>query len=372
MANLVSSISPLRDVARAQGAEPSRDLCQSVYLPPEAETGWTFESLLGRAEYRFFSYGRRALAEAFRIAGVGQGDNVALPALICREILSAVHASGASPRFYRVGDGLGFDGPAGRLESCKAVIAVNYFGFPQDLAPFLAHCRRTGAVLIEDNAHGLFSRDAAGTLLGTRGDVGIFSLRKTLPLPDGAALVVNAVGRTLPLAPQQPFESGPMPLRYRLKQCTRRVAPLVGCRTLHRLLMRTRRLPGGAESRSATSRDRVEERTLPNPARPCDALSRPLTADIGRETARRRALYEWLDGWLRDVAPGIRPVFPGLPEQVVPYAYPFYADGAELSPVRRLLGEQGLDCVTWPDLPEAVRAEAPNHYTTLRMVPFLW
>lgn len=344
--------------------EPAARLCASIYLPPETVAGWRLESLLGGRECRYFSYGRRALAEGLRLAGVGEGDAVALPAFICREVLAAVHARGAVAHFYQVGADLNLAGQTTNLPRCAAVIAVDYFGFPQDLTPFRDHCRRTGAVLIEDNAHGLFSRDQGGTFLGTRGDLGIFSLRKTVPLPNGAALVVNAEGRAWPLASQDPFDPGLPSVRFHLKQLARHAARVVGARTLHRLLALSRR--------SATNGHPEAERALPEPERPCAALSRPLKADIGRETARRRALYLWVAGRLREAGLSLTPVFADLPDSVVPYGYPFYAEHGEFRRAQAVLSASGLDCLTWPDLPEAVRDHAPAQYTTLRLVPFLW
>ncbi len=47
--------------------------------------------------------------------------------------------------------------------------------------------------LIEDNAHGLYSKDSCGNSLGSLGDIAIFSFTKSLPTTDGGALVVNNV-----------------------------------------------------------------------------------------------------------------------------------------------------------------------------------
>jgi hypothetical protein len=45
--------------------------------------------------------------------------------------------------------------------------------------------------LIEDNAHGLYSKDLSGNPLGSVGDIAIFSFTKSLPTTDGGALVIN-------------------------------------------------------------------------------------------------------------------------------------------------------------------------------------
>lgn len=366
---------PVPQAGPKAGQDGARDhgrLGESIYCPPQTEDGWRLESLLGGREFRYFSYGRRALVEALRMAGVGEGEAVGLPSLICRDVLSAVHALGAVPRFYPVGEALHLAGPAALLPPCRALLAVNYFGFPQTLGALREHCRRTGAALIEDNAHGLFSRDETGAFLGTRGDLGIFSLRKTLPLPNGAALVLNSTDGVLPLGPQQAFDTTPVSATFRLKQWARRMAPLLGCRNFHRLLTLVRGGKRTAGALSRSGRDRLPERVLPEPVAPWAGLSRPLPGDVVAETARRRALYAWLDGWLPGAGLGARPVFAGLPDWVVPYGYPFYVDASHLPKVRAALGRQGLDCLRWPDLPETVRGGAPAHYTSLTVVPFQW
>jgi dTDP-4-amino-4,6-dideoxygalactose transaminase len=80
----------------------------------------------------------------------------------------------------------------------RAVLVTHYFGFAQpDFRAIVDLCRDGGLFLIEDCAHALYST-YQGQPLGTLGDVGVFSLWKTLPLPDGAAAVAN---RPLPLQP---------------------------------------------------------------------------------------------------------------------------------------------------------------------------
>ncbi len=73
----------------------------------------------------------------------------------------------------------------------KAVIAVNYFGFPQDLEIFSEYCHKFSVKLIEDNAHGYLSANVDGVLLGNRAPLGITSIRKTIRIPDGARLHVS-------------------------------------------------------------------------------------------------------------------------------------------------------------------------------------
>jgi hypothetical protein len=249
---------------------------------------------------------------------------------------------------------------------------VNYFGFPQDPEPFRAWCRQTGATLIEDNAHGLFSRDQQGRLLGTRGDFGLFSLRKTLPLPNGAALVVNrAESPSLP-GPQPPFDPDGPPSAFRLKQAVRRLVPVLGARNLSRLIRAARALRSRIWwEAGGDGRDDLET-ALPLPAHASGLLSQPFQIDPSRETARRRALYEEVERLITAIGADTRSVFASLPTLATPYGYPFYADPSAAAAIGRALRACGLECLAWPRLPQVLRAGAPGHYRELRLVPFQW
>ena len=104
----------------------------------------------------------------------------------------------------------------------------NYFGFPQDLSVFSEYCKHTGALLIEDNAQGLFSKDKNGNILGTRGDFGIFSFRKTMPIFSGAALVINNNNIQSKLRPQIAFKAQKKPIKYIIKNLIRNSVPYLG------------------------------------------------------------------------------------------------------------------------------------------------
>lgn len=346
-----------------------RALLASVYAPPAASLPWRLEDLLPGTQVRYYSFARRALAEGLRAAGLGRASKVLLPGFLCRDVLSSLAAVGASAVFYPVDTQMR---PATSPEDwpkADAVLAVDYFGFPQDLAPFKAYCKPTSAVLIEDNAHGLFSRDETGALLGSRGDLGLFSLRKTLPLPNGAALAVTAQRGWK--VPEQGAFGAEADLRRLMKTGSRLLAGKLGSRrTLQglTLLRDLRRLRTGSRLPRPDPRS---EKELPSPERPCRALARPLTAaDPAAEAKRRRALYAFLSPRL-DKA-GAELIFDALPHGVVPYGLPFRAEGAALTKTVALLESLGLEPSTWPDLPAAVMPTAPDFYKNVRIVHFLW
>lgn len=74
----------------------------------------------------------------------------------------------------------------------KAVITINYGGFPCDYDTITAICKRNNLWLIEDNAHGLLS-DFNGTPLGRFGDISTFSFDhlKMITSYEGGVLAIN-------------------------------------------------------------------------------------------------------------------------------------------------------------------------------------
>lgn len=340
------------------------DLTATVYAPPRAKSPWTIASLYAPSAARFYGFGRHALADALRLAGA-PGGRVLLPSFICRDLLASAAAVGAEPAFYAVGPDLAPAEDPGRWPAAAAVLAVDYFGFPQDLAPFQAYARRTGATLIEDAAHALFSRDAAGRLLGTRAPLGILSPRKSLPLPNGGALLVGEPRLAARVPPQVPFAPA-AGRRAALKSAARPLLALAGARAAHAGLSALRALRGATDAHTL---DPGSERVLPVPAVPCAELGRPLAcADPAVEASRRRALWSFCGGIARRA--GLAPVFAFLPEGVVPYGYAFRTN----APVEAAapFSAEGLRVLPWPDLPDAVRSAAPDHHRNVALVHFLW
>ena len=335
------------------------DLASTIYAPARAKAPWLLEDLFAPASVRHYAFGRQALADALRLAGAA-GKTVLLPAFICREVLAAVAAVAARPVYYSVTPGLTPEEPPERWPDASAVLAVDYFGWPQDLAPFEAYARRTRAVIIEDAAHALFSRDASGRLLGSRAPLGILSPRKSLPLPNGGTLIASASTSPRQLPPQAAFE--PMPgLRSTLKAVSRPLLALAGAKAAHAALAAWR----AASAKTPPAAD--AERVVPEEA-PCPELARPLVCgDPSIEILRRRALWSLCAGLAAKA--GCAPIFASLPDGVSPYAYAFRAGDRAAA---RALAAEGLPILPWPDLPSALADGAPAHYRDVQLAHFLW
>ena len=313
-----------------------------------------------------FSFARYALVEAFRRLQLQPGDKVLLPEYLCRDVLASLHVLGLEPVWYPVDHHLGPALASSEWPIAKAVLAVNYFGFPQDLAPFETYAKRSGAVVIEDNAHGFLSRDSLGRLLGTRTDLGLFSYRKTFLLGRGAGLAINRENLKQRVSYQVPFKSLPMPREIQLRRQLQRI---FGTRLPAHLLAKGIRLLRQVQGKSAippTTED--AEHVIPGTANPDDFLISTLNGESAqREGQRRRHLYQVLHA--RAKSAGLTPVYSELPEHTVPYGLALFSDDPQS--IAKLAAQVHLDFFKWPDLPTTVLAQAPKHYSEIYLINFL-
>ena len=110
--------------------------------------GWQ-PAFVGAGQVRYYSLARHALVEALRLAGVRERSRVLLPEYLCRDLMAPLHLLGAVPCWYPVASDMTPATAPADWPLVDVVLAVDYFGFPQDLAPFQAYAERTGAVVIE-------------------------------------------------------------------------------------------------------------------------------------------------------------------------------------------------------------------------------
>ncbi|MEQ1794645.1 MAG: DegT/DnrJ/EryC1/StrS family aminotransferase [Nitrospira sp.] len=324
----------------------------------------------GKDVTRYYSLARYALVDALRLLGIGQGHRVLLPSFLCRDLLAPITLLGAMPCWYEVEPGLTAAGSPDMWPEADAVLAVNYFGFAQDLAPFAAYAKRTGAKIIEDNAHGYLSRDTQGCWLGTRAAVGLFSLRKTLRIPDGAALLVNDTALLTGLPEQLPFDGSGLNPAQALKAGIRHI-PLIGSGLLCTATILARAIRKQRTGNATPLSDPSSESKIPSSPNPWTGLAQALMhVDGDSEIARRREAYSRCA--LAGARCGVSPVFTALPDYCAPYGYSFRGDSAGLAAMQRLADRMGFDLVTWPDLPGAVRKRAPEYYHNVRLINFLW
>jgi len=328
--------SPGRSAAQIVAAATGR--CRGVPAWPQLPRDRTTLTYLGR----------HAAAVACRRLGIGPGDEVLMPSYNCGVEVEAVLSVGASVVLYRVDHRLEVDVEDVRLRITpwtRAVYATHGFAGVAPLRELRGLCREFGLFLIEDCALALFASDTDG-LAGRDADAAVFSFKKTLPVPDGGALVLR---RPWPQSPREFVRPSPS-------------------RVLRRTLGLLRR-PGrcGPACRTAPRRPDMPDSYYWDKTNARWSISRMTLGILAQidppwVVARRRANYERLCAGLEG-APGVKPLVARLPDGACPVALPVVSRERD-----RLVDElrrRGVAAVAWwagfhrglpwDDFPEACR-----------------
>jgi dTDP-4-amino-4,6-dideoxygalactose transaminase len=325
----------------------------------------------------FWFSARVAIFQAIAALGLRAGDAVALPAFCCgSEVEPFIHA-GLTPRFFRVTDTLDPDAASFKaaLDGSVAALATHYFGFAADLSVARAACRAAGVPLIEDCAHALYSKDSSDWV-GAQADVAIFSVVKSLPVPDGGALIMRVPTKATP-------SPGSAPRRQLIAKRTRSL--LIRHFQAHpvRAVSWAAHLPHAAKHRLGLASSGPNRETQAGLAE--FAGFDPLLGDTqisprsmrllaqtchGQVKTVRRRNYQRLLEAVRDV-PGLRLLFPSIPEGTCPLALPVAA--ADPVSFRRTLAAAPGVGVTqmWPWFHPSVPWDEFPFETTLKRSTFI-
>lgn len=308
----------------------------------------------GHPTLLYTGYGRLAIYYGINALGIKTGENVAIPAFICNAAIAPFVKAGIEVRYYDSDESLIPD-----LESVhtlidkrtRAVLSVNYFGFPQKISSLRALCNEHGIYLIEDNAHGFLS-SAGDHPLGSFGDISVFSFRKTLPLPNGAALVINNPKITL----AHPTLTRDPPRLKSAKFLVRSLLQIIEMRLGINLVSNLRNTlkilrPQNVDNTRET--DILEETSLENYLDNMTSLSKRIiirSAYDDLRTTRVDAYNFWLEYLQKMSGNNTKPLFPNLPLGVVPHSCPVIGNFGILADN---LQSKGIECSVWPNLPRS-------------------
>ncbi|WP_254768536.1 DegT/DnrJ/EryC1/StrS family aminotransferase [Salinilacihabitans rarus] len=310
--------------------------------------------------YECYGSGKVALRDG--LAPLSEpGENVLLPAYLPDAVAEPLAELGLEARYYAIEPDLSPD--LADLESrvdegTVAVLTVDYFGFPTpDFEAVAALADERGCYHVDDNAHGALSVHD-GTLLGTRGHLGIASLRKLFPVPDGAVLYLGDDGvadRYEPTAlagVADGVDAGDC--RFVLKSLA---ADLLDRNALVKESVESiagrRGGAGDPGERYEAAKTRMSR------------LTARVVADVDPSGVRaaRRTNYRVWRRLLRDRS-DVEPLYETLPEGICPQVFPVRAERP-----RRLLAaleRGGVEAHTWPRLPAVVRG-GPAYGTARRL-----
>ena len=189
-------------------ARPSIDEETIVGVAQVLRSGWIttgpnvarFESALseyvGGRTVRSLTSGTAALELALRAAGVGQGDEVIVPAMSFAASANVVLRVGARPVFVDVGLASRNLDP-GHIEAAlsprtAAIMPVHFAGLPVDMDRLLEIARTRSLRVIEDAAHAI-GASWRGRRIGSFGDITCFSFHpnKNMTTIEGGAIVLD-------------------------------------------------------------------------------------------------------------------------------------------------------------------------------------
>lgn len=290
-----------------------------------------------------FYFARNAVFHAVRLLGLA-GREVLVPAYHHGVEIAALVAAGAVPRFVRVDAHMRLDLDhlaASAGPRTGAVYVIHYAGMAQPMDEVRAVARRIGVPIVEDCALALYSSEG-NRPLGSTGEVAVFCFYKTVPVPNGGALVVNDPGvrGALPRAVAPPFAST---LSHAVGSLLSNLAYRAGAPG--------RRVRAAARRAAQLARDASGVRPVSTGTSRFDpgavhlgmsALSHRVLRRVDPEAvvAARRRNYFLLLGSLRGVA---EPVFPELPAGACPLFYPLVCD--DKPAVQARLAAAGIETV---------------------------
>lgn len=158
--------------------------------------------------------GRNAIYAALGALGMKPGETVLVPSYTNGVEVAAIAARRLNVVQVRIKPDFTLDledlDEKLRVTRAKLVLAIHYLGFTQPIDAIMTIARRHGARVFEDCALSFLAKLPDGRPVGSVGDLAIYSLYKTLPVPDGAALVINDPSIPDPVAPQEPDLSSSM------------------------------------------------------------------------------------------------------------------------------------------------------------------
>lgn len=309
----------------------------------------------------FYPYARYAFWEALKKLEI---KTIYIPSFICRDMLAPINNLKIKYYFYDIDQNLK---PVLHNIKCDAILMVNYFGFPQDIEHFEKYKQKYNAIIIEDNAHGFLSRDKEGKLLGTRGDVGFLSIRKTIFLPNGGALLVNNDSlKEKEYKDAEVKNSYEDSIYYRKLNIKKKIfSKYIGI-----IVLLLRRISRYIKTGSAIPLpDKLSEKEMPSNSFLTPILKdKTILIDIDSEIKRRREVYIKIKEYAKkfDIAPTYN-----LDENSVPFEFAFI-DNGKYKKFEKFLFTKGFFILPWPDLPDEIGQNSPKFYKNIKVVPFLW
>ncbi|MBF0343295.1 MAG: DegT/DnrJ/EryC1/StrS family aminotransferase [Nitrospirae bacterium] len=302
-----------------------------------------------------FSHARGAIIYYLKSITKANGKRqVLFPDYICSDLTEAVREAGYEAKFYSINHDL-IPNTSSLMNSIVdetlAVLFVHYFGFLAPVGSLIETCTQKGIHVINDFAHMVFYEELLDSQVVLKGDVSIFSLRKTFSIADGGLLFSPGYSSEM-LSVDQPIRHKTEYLLYLKK-------------LIKYLLGHTRFSP---------TIPYREEQFYDNSFHEIKKISKlsellfKLYIDIEMiKTSRRNNFLYYVNNFKDrcDLSGNFEMLYDKLNNYDVPYMFPLRLRGHNRKMIDALR-KQGIPAISWPTLPNEVKGNN-NHAAAIRL-----
>jgi hypothetical protein len=336
-----------------------RSLLKAFINPPFTGEPWFNRN----SEFltRIYRRGSLALAAGINAVRKAQGvDSVIIwvPDYFCGESLGPLRSLPVRLQFYQIQEDLTphwslIEEQISREQGMQVLVLVHYFGFPNAGAEARTFCDRHGMILLEDYAHVLRPFEQRF------GDLLIFSPRKFLAVPSGGVLVYPK--------DLEPFLEDGSKYLYHKDTFT-----WVWGRLSQKLLVQLH-IPWHKLQLQHFAPHSLGESPAVQSSQSwsCDQYTLRLLGAVEKELngiiLRRRENYLRLKAWVDGLDDQAHPLFPILPDKIIPFQFPLMGT-EKIERVISRLRSMGIPASQWPpvNLPPDVLNNQSEHEVAFR------
>ena len=304
----------------------------------------------------------------YQLANKKKSVTVWIPDFFCNTSLQPLRDLGVKFVFYPVMPNMELDitvcEKLAETEPMDLLLLVHYFGKPIPTTQATKLAKQNNAWLVEDAAHVLKPIEGIGQV----GDCVLYSPHKTLPIPDGAVLVVrengtaklgehDAIMELLPSVLDQVYKESSCTTKQYLIWTLKRVAQKLGVRgkstfTISHVLSER---DSDAVVSNCHKMSHLSKRLISGIA--------PALNDIAKIRTENSRFWRAL---LTHKLKGVLPL--DLGDTSVPYLSPFQIiTASESDAIETYLKDRHLPVCTWPDLPPEVLKNSERHSVAIEL-----
>jgi hypothetical protein len=282
----------------------------------------------------YFSHGRAALLNGIKKYNFSSHDTVLIPDYLCEIVEVTLKSLNLKIIKYKIKDDFTINMQSLKskllLNDIKALMLVNYFGFPQKINFIKRFCKKNKILIIEDNSHG-YGGKVENKLLGTRGDFGFSSPRKVLKIYSGGVLYCNKR------------------IKFKLNKYKHSIKSiiirLINKNLFLKLFIKKNLLFKKDFSNPYIQRDNV----IYNMAIDDFSLSEINKSNIKKEKSKRFINYMIWKKFLKEN--DIKPIFKKIDKNLMIWCLPFYVKNSKEAKKWFSWGyKNGITIFSWPDL----------------------